>query len=151
MIIVKIRELTTEYHEQIKCFFCDVFTREPWNDDWSDEAQLDAYITDLTANRNSLVFGLFDEEKMVGLAIGSIRHWYTGTEYVIDEFCIKTEEQGRGLGTLFMQMIEKEITERGIKRIFLQTERTLPAYEFYKKNGFGEMTDHVSFAKRIAD
>ncbi len=34
--------------------------------------------------------------------MGNIRHWYAGTEYYINEFCIKTDEQGSGLGTYFL-------------------------------------------------
>ena len=41
------------------------------------------------------------------------------------------------------------IKELGLVQIFLQTESTVPAYEFYQKNGFCELKEHVSFAKRI--
>ncbi len=36
-----------------------------------------------------------------------------------------------------------------ITQIFLQTERNVPAYHFYKKNEFIELAGHVSFAKEI--
>lgn len=32
-------------------------------------------------------------------------------------------------------------------QFFLQTERNVPAYHFYKKNEFIELSEHVSFAK----
>lgn len=72
-----------------------------------------------------------------------------GTEYSIDEFCIKTPEQGRGLGTRLLREIEICIREKGIQQIFLQTERAVPAYEFYRKNVFFELDEYVSLAKRI--
>ncbi len=81
--------------------------------------------------------------------MGHIRHWYTGTEYYIDELCIRTEKQGQGIGTLFLQKIEEAIRELGLVQIFLQTEQSVPAYEFYRKNGFLELEGHVSFAKRL--
>jgi len=149
--VVRLCELAEKDTEMIKNFFRDVFTREPWNDDWSDEIQLQAYIVDLTGNRNSLTFGLFENDTIIGLSIGSVKHWFTGTEYCIDEFCVKTEEQGRGVGSCFIGLIEKELAARGIHHIFLQTNRNLPAYKFYKKNGFDEMVDHVSFSKHIAE
>ncbi len=144
---MELRTLTIENIEEIKSFFFDIFTKEPWNDDWSDINQLHAYIMDLIGNLNSLALGLFENETMVGLSMGSIKHWYSGTEYCIDEFCVKTEEQGRGIGTQFIKEIETFIKQRGIKQIFLQTERSVPAYRFYKKNGFFELEDHVSFVK----
>jgi len=133
----------------IKDLFVSVFTIEPWNDDWSDKKQLDSYLTDLMGQNNSLTYGLFEGDSLVGISMGHIRHWYTGTEYCIDELCIRTDRQGQGLGTLFLKEIEKAIKELGLVQIFLQTESSVPAYEFYQKNGFTDLNGHVSLAKRI--
>lgn len=147
--MLSIKELSVSSIEKIKTLFAEIFTNEPWNDDWSDENQLHNYILDLTGNRNSLAIGLFEDEEFIGMALGSIKHWYTGTEYYIDEFCIKSQKQGRGIGTKFLAMVEEFVKEKGILHIFLQTERTVPAFEFYKKNGFTELCDHVSFLKEL--
>jgi len=141
---MELRTLKIESIEEIKSFFFDIFTKEPWNDDWSDKNQLHAYIMDLIGNPNSLALGLFENGTMVGLSMGNIKHWYSGTEYYIDELCIKTEEQGRGIGTQFLKEIETFLKQRGIKQILLQTERSVPAYGFYIKNGFIELEDHVT-------
>ena len=126
-----------------------MFTHEPWLDDWSDRAQLDAYIDDLTGQRNSLALGFFDGERLIGLSLGFVKHWFAGTEYVVDEFCVDRHSQGRGTGTAFLQAIEGYLRERGIFRIFLQTGKDMPAYAFYLKNGFRELEGHVSFSKEI--
>lgn len=144
-----IKELNTADIEAIKIFYSDVFTNEPWNDDWSNEDQLHRYIIDLTGNANSLTLALFLNSEMVGLCMGHIRHWFAGTEYQIDEFCISRNHQGVGLGTKFLKAIENELTDRGIKQMFLLTERSVPAYKFYKKNDFIELSDHVSFLKKV--
>ena len=101
--MTEIRRLSAENIEEIKKLFRDIFTKEPWNDDWSDDAQLHAYITDLTGNQNSLTLGLYVDGTLTGLSMGSVMHWYMGTEYYIYELCIKTEEQGKGLGTEFLK------------------------------------------------
>ncbi len=144
----EIRTLNMNQMEEVKEFFYQVFSNEPWNDDWSDQDQLHAYILDLMGNNNSLAVGFYENGTMVGISLGSIRHWYSGTEYYIDEFCIKTKEQGRGLGTRFLQEIEAYIKQIGIHHIFLQTERNMPAYQFYKRNGFVELENHISFVKK---
>ena len=129
--------------------FWDVFTHEPWNDDWSDRAQLDAYIDDLTGQRNSLALGFFDGESLAALSLGFVKHWFAGTEYVIDELCVDRNRQGRGTGTAFLAAIEAYLREHGIFRIFLQTGKDMPAYSFYLKNSFRELEGHVSFSKEI--
>ena len=120
------------------------------DDDWSDAEQLDLYLQDLTGQGYSLTYGLYDDAgELIGISLGYIKHWYSGTEYIINELCIRTERQGAGAGTFFIREIEKTIRELGIKQIFLLTDSNVPAYEFYRKNGFTEQTTNVSFSKRV--
>ncbi len=143
------RQIGVAEKEPIKKLFKSVFMFEPWNDDWSDEQQLDHYIMDLIGQSNSLTYGLYEGDELIGFSLGFVKHWFSGTEYVIDEFCVKKEKQGLGVGSFFMAEIEKVIKEKGLVHIFLQTDSEVPAYNFYKKNGFVELTTHVSFAKDI--
>ena len=144
-----LKKLSMEDFRQIKAFFTDIFTKEPWNDDWSDENQLDAYLTERCGAFNSLTFGYFHNGEMIGMSAGRIIHWYTGTEYCIDELGIRRDMQGRGVGTSFMKDMEKYLLADGIVQIYLHTERDVPAYQFYKKLGFEELNDEVAFAKYI--
>ena len=146
---MELRMLTIQDKALILKLFKDVFTNEPWNDDWSDAKQLNAYIDDLTGQTNSLSLGYFDGDRLVGLSLGCVKHWFFGTEYCIDEFCVDRHVQGKGIGSAFMKAIEAFLAERRITRIFLQTERTVPAYAFYGRRGFRELKDHVSFAKEV--
>ena len=144
-----LRQIGVAEKETIKQLFKSVFMFEQWNDDWSDEQQLDNYIMDLIGQSNSLTYGLYEDDELVGFSLGFVKHWFSGTEYVIDEFCIKKEKQGSGLGSFFMGEIEAVIKEKGLIHIFLQTDSEVPAYNFYKKNGFVELKTHVSFSKDI--
>lgn len=78
-------------------------------------------------------------------------HWHTGTEYYIFELGLTPHRQGEGLGTFFLQEIERLVKPKEITHIYLQTERTVPAYGFYKKNGFLELADHASLFKFFND
>ncbi len=133
----------------IKELFFAVFTAKPWNDDWSNENQLDLYIHDLIGQNNSLTFGLFEGAELIGISMGHIKHWYTGTEYYIDELCISISKQGKGVGTLFVNKIEKACKELGLTHIFLLTENNVPAFTFYKKQQFYELKNSVAFAKEL--
>ena len=145
-----LKRLSIEDKEAIKTVFTGVFTGEPWCDDWSDKEQLDLYINDLVGQGYSLTYGLYDDAgELIGISLGYIKHWYTGTEYIINELCVKTDRQGSGAGTFFIHAIENAIKELGLKQIFLLTDSNVPAYEFYKKNGFTECETNVAFAKFI--
>jgi len=147
--IYDFKKIGTNEIEIIKELFTGVFTIEPWNDDWSNQEQLNLYLLDLIGQNNSLTYGLFENGKLIGVSMGHIKHWYSGTEYYIEELCIQTNKQGNGIGTYFLKEIEKAIKELGLVQIFLQTESTVPAYEFYQKNGFCELKEHISFVKQI--
>ena len=148
---MKFRVLTIQDKDSVTALFKDVFTQDPRNDDWSDPEQLSAYIDDLIGQSNSLTIGYYRNEELIGLSMGRIKHWYQGTEYCIDELCVDRKYQGKGIGSAFLKAIEACLAERQIFRIFLQTERTVPAYAFYLHRGFHELTDHVSFVKRIGE
>ncbi len=143
------RQLSIDDMKCVTSLFKSVFTAEPWNDDWSDDEQLSLYLGELTGQTNSLSFGLLEENELIGLSIGEVKHWYSGTEYKIEEFCIKSDKQGKGAGSFFLGEIEKELKARGVKTIYLQTGNDVRAYEFYKKMGFEEEKNNVFFAKEI--
>lgn len=144
-----LEKLNIERLDEVKALFYSVFTQPPWNDDWSDEQQLDKYVHDIMGNKNSLTYGLYEDGILIGASMGWIMHWYTGTEYIIQEFFIKREKQGSGCGTKFLGLLEQDLKANQMTHIFLQTEHDVPAYKFYKKNGFTEMTTHVSFFKEL--
>ena len=142
-------ELSINDFKVIKDLFRSVFTAPPWNDDWSDDEQLDDYLKDLMMVRTPLILGFMEGDGLVGVSIGNIRHWCRGKEYFIEELFVRTDMQGKGLGTAFMKSIESYLKERGIDQIFLHTERSKPSYEFYKKLGFTDLTELASFFKEF--
>ncbi|HEM4766799.1 TPA: GNAT family N-acetyltransferase [Streptococcus suis] len=146
---MELKELYFSDMEMVKELFLSVFSQEPWNDDWSDKEQLDCYIGDLLAHPRALCFGLFDQEKLIGLSLGYIRYWYEGTEYRIEEFCISRDYQGQGHGASLLADIEKQLADRKIVHIFLQTERNFSAYSFYKKCGFRSLEEDVTMVKKV--
>ena len=127
----------------------NAFKGEPWNDDWSDTAQLNEYLKDVSGNFKGLNYGLKIDGKLAAVSLGTIRHWWEGTNYNIEEFCVDPSLQGQGIGSHFLGLIESEIKAKGLAGIFLQTDSDKPSYKFYLKNGFGELGEHVSLYKRV--
>ncbi len=143
-----IRELSMDHIAAVRKLMLSIFTKPPWNDVWTD-AQLRAYISELMGNPNSLSFGVYQDGQLIGMALGRIKSWYEGTEYWIDEFGVLPEMQHSGIGSEFMGKLEMVLAEKGIKHIALLTERHVPAYHFYQKNGFDEQEETVFFVKKI--
>lgn len=146
---MEIKELNITYIENIKAVILDTFSREPWNDDWSDKEQFHSYILDLIGNPNSLSLGLYENGELIGVSLGRIKHWYTGNEYWIDDLAILPQTQGRGCGSKFIDLIEDYIRAKDFVGIVLFTEREIPAYHLYIKKGFEEKRERVFFEKKI--
>jgi len=86
---------------------------------------------------------------LIGISLGKIKHWCGGTEYYIEELCIRSDLQGKGYGRTFFKLIEEKLSELGLHTIYLMTDRNQPAYEFYKKLGFRELPELTSFFKEF--
>jgi len=135
--------------DAVQPLFHEVFTQPPWNDDWSDTTRLRRYLLDLLEPSGSLCFGLYKQGVLIGLSLGRVLHWYSGTEYHIQEVCIKKCEQAKGLGADFLVRMEPLLLQQGIESILLSTNRTAPSYEFYRKQGFNELADYIHLYKNI--
>ena len=142
-------KLDESYLKEIAVLYQNAFMGEPWNDDWSDNTQLEEYIKDVSCYFAGLNYGLVKDGKLVAVSLGSVRHWWEGTNYNIEEFCVDPEEQGKGTGSRFMGMIEKDIKKNGFAGIFLQTDEDKPSYRFYTKNNFKNLPIHVSLYKSV--
>ncbi|MFD2043069.1 GNAT family N-acetyltransferase [Ornithinibacillus salinisoli] len=147
---MKTTRLPEEKYEELKALFLDVFSNEPWLDEWENEHQLDLYMRDLVDNKNSLPLVLIDEHKyLVGGSLGYVFNWWEGKEYYIKELFISRDKQNQGLGKVFLQQINDYLKNEDIQHITLMTERNVPAYHFYQKNGFIELEESVFFARKI--
>ena len=141
--------LDSSYLEAAAQLYKKAFGGDPWNDDWSDQKILMEYIKEVSGAYNSLNYGLLIDGKLSAISFGSIRHWWEGANYNIDEFCVSKDFQGQGIGSRFMKMIEDDIKKLGVAGVFLQTDIDKPSFKFYTKNGFTNLETHVSLFKSV--
>ena len=67
----------------------------------------------------------------------------------IDELWVKADFQGKGVGRLLMDFLEKFYKKRGIERIRLVARRSAGAYKFYKKLNYKDYKDLIFMEKKI--
>lgn len=146
---MELKKLSIDDIDDIKKVILDAFTGEPWNDDWQDPEQFHRYILDLIGNANSLALGLVNQEKIVAVALGRIKHWYTGNQYWIDDLGVISDCRGKGYGTAFLSLMEQYLRKNSVKKIVLLTERDIPAFYFYKKNHFELKEERVVYEKEF--
>jgi aminoglycoside 6'-N-acetyltransferase I len=148
---MKVSILKKDDYKDMKRLFLDVFSNEPWFDKWNIK-QLDLYMKDLTENSNSLSLALYDEkEELIGCSLGYIYNWWEGREYFIKEFFISRKIQSQGAGSTFLSLINDRLRVEDVQHITLNTEKTVPAYHFYQKNGFSVLENSAFLVKKVSE
>ena len=54
-----------------------------------------------------------------------------------------------GAGRRFLELIDGDLRKREVAAVVLLTDRRVPAYRFYQKNGITEQAGQVLFAKHL--
>lgn len=129
--------------------FIDVFSKEPWNDVYESRNQVINFFENHMNNNYFCGYVGVLNEKIVALSIGMKKPWIKGMEYYIDEFCVHHNLQGKGIGSYFLKQIESNVKELGMNGIILNTERNVPAKEFYINNGFDVLEDLIVLGRDI--
>lgn len=141
---MKLRPIETADFPLIVKKYVDVFAAEPWNET-HDPTQINEYVQNLYAMNTFIGFIAHDDHSngFIGVALGFIKPWYQGTEYILDTFFIDNTKQHSGLGTIFLKHVKQELHIRSISAIMLDTDRSTPAENFYTKNGFEALKESV--------
>lgn len=136
---MEIQLLEKLHIEACSQLFVEAFSREPWNEQYESDREVIGYFTAFISLDSFLGFVGIESGRVIALCVGMRKPWLKGVEYYIDQFCVAPDFQRRGIGRLFLAGIERRIADLGMKGILLNTERTYPAYGFYRKNGFTEI------------
>ena len=80
-------------------------------------------------------------------SLGVVDDYFEGSIYEIKEFAVAADFHRTGVGSTVLAAVEAEIAGHGVAAVSLQTSRTIPAYKFYQKNGYDELTENVTLIK----
>ncbi|MFZ2537756.1 MAG: GNAT family N-acetyltransferase [Oscillospiraceae bacterium] len=144
---LKVVEMEREMINECVDLFIQTFSKEPWNDVYESRNQVVTFFENHMGNNYFVGYvGLLDN-KIIALSIGMKKPWIQGLEYYIDEFCVSSEQQGKGIGSNFLKLIESDIKKQNMNAIILNTEKEFPSKTFYVKNEFEILDDLVVLAK----
>ena len=111
--------------------------------------EIESSLTEMFSFENYHCFGLYQDEKLVGISGGWITvRIYSGKQLEIDHFVIDDTIRSGGLGKIFVTHIENWSIENNCKTIelnaYVQSDR---AHKFYFQNGYKVLGFH--FQKKI--
>ena len=140
---IKIKNITFEMLDECADLYMNTYSQEPWNESWSSKDVVVNFYKNHYENNYFRGFVAIKNETIVGVSVGFLKSWIKGMEYYIDDFFIRPDYQGQGIGSKFMKAIKDELILQNIHAIILCTERDYPAYKFYEKMGFKSFQDTI--------
>lgn len=114
------------------------YNTEPWNDNWSQKKALEK----LACFYNSpkfLGWVAYEGDEMLGACVGNIEPYYIGDYFYLKELFVFPEYQRKGVGSKLVKTMKEYLDSIGIETVILFTSNESFPFEFYKKQGFGEM------------
>jgi GNAT superfamily N-acetyltransferase len=131
--------------------YIDTFSRYPWNDVFDSREKVINFFKNHLRYKGHLCYMVILDNKVIALCLGMKKPWIDGIEYYIDEFCVKYDLQGRGIGSWFIQKVEEDIKKHGMTGMLLNTQRGYPSQKFYEKNGFHTIRNLLVLAKKLPE
>jgi len=120
--------------EPCALLFMRVFSSTPWSEGWSAEAAFERL--NHFYQSKGFVGVLAETDDVVGFSLGNIEPFFFGSMFYLREMCTEASLQNQGVGRRILCTLEKELNSSSVKSIYLTTERSIPAANFYQNNGF---------------
>ena len=138
-----------EHFDDVLRIYVDAFSSPPLNYGFVTKAKASRYIKDIIRTPGFVGYVFPNEEKIIAFVFGKVDNYFEGTLYEVMELAVDPFVQRGGIGSKVMGLLESRLKGLGVDAISLNTSRHLPAYAFYKKNGYTEIADNVNLAKML--
>jgi len=129
--------------------FMDLFTQPPWSYDWMTKEKASVYLHDMLYSPNARAYAYEEGGHLCGACFGSVGDCSVIPIFEIQEIFIRPELQHRGLGSQMLSLIEEDLRVDGIGAVRLSTIRGIPAYDYYRKNGYEVVRGAVAMTKAL--
>ncbi|MCR2821045.1 GNAT family N-acetyltransferase [Lederbergia panacisoli] len=131
--------------------YISVFNQAPWFDEWTLKSASER-LMGILKHPEFWGVGLYDSnDQLLGFLMGYSEPWWDGKHFQVVEMCVKTEEQGKGIGSNLLSALEDYCKDCGVKRVYLLTGSGGQAENFYIKNGFYVNPRMIMMSKMIGD
>src|SRR5690554_3596985 len=135
-----IRSLQEEDLKECISLFIHVFNQPPWNNKWTYD-MAEGLFKDFFNTPGFLGYVAVDEARenpVIAAIIGKEKKWWRGKEFFIEEFFVRPELQGHGIGSKILEFTYKDLKAKEIGNVRLLTNTFAPAFNFYLNKDYRE-------------
>lgn len=128
--------------------FVEAFAAEPWNELWSHESAR-RRLSDIVQSPGFVGWSAFCKGEFIGFVLGRLEPSREEKHFYLQEMCVSTRFQRRGVGRCMLAHFEEALKEAGCSQIYLLTARESAAERFYAANGFRSAYRAVVMVRRL--
>ncbi len=136
--MIDIREMDAASIATCAILYQSSYKNEPWNEQYS-VVEITDYLSCFVETETKRAYMLVLDGKIIGIALGLIVPCIGSDYFRLEDICLSSEYQGKGLGSQFIKLISDRVLSENCDSILLGTQRGCPAHKFYLKNGFKEI------------
>ncbi len=129
--------------------FYDVFTTGEFNYEWLEYENVVRYFTDLYNTPGFAGYVYVDGGEILGGCLGAVSDYFLVAQYEIKEIFVAKQHARRGVGSRLLAEVEADLQKRGVGYIFLLTDKSINAYNFYQKNNYMENSGIAHMSKTL--
>ncbi len=139
------REIKPDDSKELAKVYAEAFNAEPWFEKWSVKTA-ERRISVMIGNGGFFGLAAIESGRIIGMIMGDEKQYYDGVTFTVNEFCVKNELRGKGIGKALFKEFENRLREKGVRAIELCTIPEDAA--FYKKLGL-EISETIVMGKEL--
>jgi ribosomal protein S18 acetylase RimI-like enzyme len=143
---MKIRKATKKYLKEISKLFLTESAKKPYEQKCNERTAFKK-VKELFSKED--IFIVVSEEKIIGFITLEVRLGSRGKKVYIDELWLEADYRGKGIGKRLIKFVEAAYLKKGIKSIYLISDKRSRAFGFYKKLRYKADPNDVLMAKRL--
>jgi len=134
-----------------KCteIYIAAFTAPPLEYDFLTPAKAERYLRDITRTPGFIGWTYWQSGEMTAFCFGILDGYFDGSMFEVTELAVVPQLHRNGTGSTVMRLLEIKLAGYGVGAVSLHTSRILPAFNFYLKNGYQELTENVTLMKQL--
>ncbi len=135
---------------ELSKIFMNAFNSPPWSEEWTIETSSERLSMMINGNN---YYGMVSRDHkdgdIIAFIIGHYESFYTGMQFIIDDFCTDVSKHGKGYGKALLDEFSDKLKEKGVKKIILNTLNTDRTEGFYNNRGYVTFNNMIVMGKDL--
>ncbi|PTY07429.1 N-acetyltransferase [Opitutaceae bacterium EW11] len=143
-----LREITPADQNAVAKLIRAAFASPPTNENWTEEHAREMLL-EWMHFAGFLGYVALEGPTIVGVLIGRLERWEAKRFFHLKELCVWPERQHTGIGSALLGHLERQLQQRNVAKLYVQTTRESTAHGFYRSCGFVTTEQLIVLSKPI--